>query len=175
MGRDGACAAGLGAGLGGGWLLGTKLGQATLAFFGLASEVQGLADGLPPGGKSVAGSEAKAAADAAQAAGRTNGAAAELRVGDKVFTDVSAGNTYRPAHPKVQEALDRIPAEQRSKYHGGCAEVGCLGQALDAGVNPAGGNSHAVKIRAEGKAAHGTFLEACNSCKALLDYFGVKH
>jgi len=121
------------------------------------------------------GAAAREAVDAAQAAGRTNGAAAELRVGDKVCTDVSTGGAPRAINPKVQDALNKIPAAERSPFHGACAEVGCLSKAADAGVNPAGGTSQAVKIRAAGKEAHGSFMDACSSCKALLDYFGVKH
>lgn len=175
VGNEGACVTAGTAFIGGGWLAGTKLGRATLAFFGFAAEIQGIADGAPLGGRGIAGAEAKGAADAAQAAGRTNGAAAELRVGDKVFTDVSTGGASRSINPKVQEALDKIPAAQRSPFHGACAEVGCLSKAADAGVNPAGGTSQAVRIRAPGKEAHGSFMDACSSCKALLDYFGVKH
>lgn len=124
---------------------------------------------------SARGAAAQEAANVAQAAGRTNGAAAELRVGDRVFTDVSTGGAQRAINPQVQKALDKIPPAQRSHYHGACAEVGCLSQAVNAGVNPAGGTSQAVRIRAPEKAAHGSFMDACDSCKALLDFFGVEH
>jgi hypothetical protein len=99
----------------------------------------------------------------------------QVRIGDKVFTDVSTGGAPRSINPSVQKALDKIPEAQRSPYHGACAEVGCLSQAKNAGVNPAGGSSQAVRIRADGKQAHGSFMDACSSCSALLDYFGVKH
>jgi RHS repeat-associated protein len=123
----------------------------------------------------IAGVSAKIAADAAQAGGRINGAAAELRIGKKIFTDVSTGGVPRANNPLVQSGLDKIPAAQRSLFHGGCAEVGCLNQAINSGVNPAGGASQAVRIRAEWKAAHGSLMEPCSSCQALLDYFGVKY
>src|SRR5262249_36407706 len=97
----------------------------------------------------------------------------ELKVGDRVFTDVSTGGAPRTLHPKVQEALDKVPPALRSPYHGACAEPGCLSQALNEGVNPSGGVSTAVKIRAPGKAAHGTRMPACSSCKAVNQAFGV--
>jgi uncharacterized protein RhaS with RHS repeats len=117
---------------------------------------------------------AEAAADAALAAGRTKGAAAELRIGDQVFTDVSSGGAARTLHPDVQAAYDRVPQSKRAPWHGHCAEGGCLSQALDAGVNPAGGTSRAVNIGTSGK-GHGTPKPTCSSCKDVLDQFGVNH
>ena len=124
-------------------------------------------------GKVAEGAAARAQAEAAQIAGRTNGTAAELRIGNEAFTDVSTGGQPRVLNPKVQQALDQVAKEDRSPYHGHCAEPGCISNALDAGKNVSGGSSYAVKIRAEGKAAHGTFIEACSSCQAVLEYFGV--
>jgi len=117
---------------------------------------------------------AETAANTARALGRTSGAAAELRVGSRVFTDVSTGGTARTLHPKVQAALDKVPQAQRAPWHGHCAEAGCLSQALEAGVNPAGGTSRAVNIGTSGK-GHGTPKPTCSSCKNVLDEFGVMH
>ena len=64
VGHEGACAAAGTAPLGGGWLIGTKLGRAMLALIGLGSEVQGMAEGVPSG-RGIAGLEAKGAAAAA--------------------------------------------------------------------------------------------------------------
>jgi RHS repeat-associated protein len=49
---------------------------------------------------------AEATADAARSAGRTSGAAAELRVGDRVFTDVSTGGAAR--HQRRRGAALRL-------------------------------------------------------------------
>ena len=117
---------------------------------------------------------AKAAADIAQQAGRASGAAAELRVNGQVFTDVSTGGAARDLHPSVKSGLDQVPLSQRAPWHGHCAEAGCVSQALEAGVNPAGGTSKAVNIGTSGK-GHGTPKPACTSCQHLLDQFGVKH
>ena len=59
-------------------------------------------------GAEVAAESAEAAADAARAAGRTSGAASELRVGDRVYTDVSTGGAPRTLHPNVQAVLDGV-------------------------------------------------------------------
>jgi RHS repeat-associated protein len=141
------------------------------AMFGLAGAG---AAGRANVGRVGAASSAEAAADIAQAAGRTSGAAAELRVGDKVFTDVSTGGAARTLHPEVKAALDKVPQSQRAPWHGHCAEAGCLSQALNSGVNPAGGTSRAVNIGNSGR-GHGTSKPACSSCKDVLNQFGVKH
>lgn len=120
----------------------------------------------------VAANTAEAVADAALAAGRTSGAAAELRVGGQVFTDVSTGGAPRVLNGSVQEALDSVPLAQRAPWHGACAEMGCLSQALDAGVNPAGGSIRAVAIGTSNP-GHGLPKAICSSCSAVLDDFGV--
>ncbi|WP_230390659.1 RHS repeat-associated core domain-containing protein [Reinekea sp. G2M2-21] len=113
---------------------------------------------------------AGSAADAALAAGKKSGAAAELRVGDKVFTGVSG---EKVAHnPQVTGALMGTPASARKPWHGGCAEIVCLDKALNAGVNPAGGTMKAVNIGVSGK-GHRTPKKICSSCNDVLDHFGV--
>ncbi|MDO8051427.1 NBR1-Ig-like domain-containing protein [Janthinobacterium sp. SUN211] len=65
VGHEGACAGGLGSLLGGGWLGTTKVGQVVLGLFGFGSQVQNMADGIPPTvipSVIVAGSKAEAAA-----------------------------------------------------------------------------------------------------------------
>jgi len=114
----------------------------------------------------------EAAADAALTAGRTSGAAAELRVGGQVFTDVSTGGAPRVLNGTVQQALDSVPLGQRAPWHGACAEMACLSQALDAGVNPAGGSIRAVAIGTSNP-GHGLPKVICSSCSAVLDVFGV--
>lgn len=113
---------------------------------------------------------AGSAADPALAAGKKSGAAAELRVGDKVFTGVSG---EKVAHnPQVTGVLMGTPATARKPWHGGCAEIVCLDKALNAGVNPAGGTMKAVNIGVFGK-GHGTPKKICSSCNDVLDHFGV--
>jgi hypothetical protein len=119
-----------------------------------------------------AANTAEAAADAALGAGRTSGAAAELRVGGQVFTDVSTGGAPRVLNGSVQEVLDAVPLAQRAPWHGACAEMGCLSQALNAGVSPAGGSIRAVAIGTSNP-GHGLPKVICTSCSAVLDVFGV--
>ena len=121
----------------------------------------------------VASTAAVNAADAAQAGGRTSGVAAGLRVGDQTFSDVSSGGMARVNQPGVQRALDNVPAAQRSAYHGACAEIGCLNQAAQAGVDPAGGTMSAVKIRRPGNPAHATPIAPCSTCKNVMNQLGV--
>jgi hypothetical protein len=120
----------------------------------------------------TAANTAEGAADAALAAGRTTGAAAELSVGGEVFTDVSTGGAPRVLIPAVQDALDAVPAAQRAPWHGACAEMGCLSQAFDAGVNPAGGSIRAVAIGSSNP-GHGLPKMICSSCSSVLDRIGV--
>lgn len=127
--------------------------------------------------QTMVGAAAVERANQAQAAGRTSGAAAELVVGERVFTDVSLQEGTRVLHEEVQKALSLVPESvQRSvPFHGYCAEPGCISQALNAGVDPRGGQSAAVRIRAIGHPKHGSIMEACPSCQAVLEFFGINH
>jgi len=118
------------------------------------------------------GGGAKEAADLALAGGRTSGAAAELRVGGRAFTDVSTGGAERVLHPEVQAALDSVPYGMRAPWHGACAEMGCLSQAFEAGLDPAGGIMHAVAIGTSNP-GHGLPKMICSSCMAVMEQFGV--
>lgn len=92
------------------------------AVIGTAVNLTGMRFGgsLGAGGRARSGlaaaESAEAAADSARAAGRTSGAAAELRVGDRVFVDVSTGGASRILHPQVQSALDGVPRGQRAPW-----------------------------------------------------------
>ncbi|CAI8926274.1 RHS repeat-associated core domain-containing protein [Pseudomonas sp. IT-196MI5] len=113
---------------------------------------------------------AEAAANAALSAGKKSGAAAELRVGNQVFTGISGESA--PHNPKVTGALMGTPGANRANWHGGCAEIVCLDKALNAGVDPAGGTSRAVNIGISGS-GHNTPKPACSSCRDIQKYFGV--
>lgn len=107
---------------------------------GLLAVVPGIPGGI---GLSIKGSRyadevantAESVADAAFAAGKKSGAAAELRVGDKVYTAVS-GEIVKP-----NDKLTGILMGNRGKradWHGGCAEIACLDKALNDGVDVSG-------------------------------------
>jgi YwqJ-like deaminase len=120
-----------------------------------------------------AGKSAESEANMALAAGKLRGAAAELRVGGRVFTDVST-DELRKFVPQLQAALDRLPMQERARWHGQCAEMGCLNQALKAGVNPEGGTSRAVAIGSSNP-GHGVLKMTCSSCRGVLKDFGVNY
>ena len=115
-------------------------------------------------------SSAEAAADAALAAGKRSGAAAELRIGNRIITGVSG--EVVPYNPKVTGALMGTPQTSRAKWHGGCAEIVCLDKAFNSGIDPAGGTSRAVNIGISGE-GHNTPKAACPSCRDVLKNFGV--
>jgi hypothetical protein len=68
-------------------------------------------------------------------------------------------------------AVDDLLAQQ-APWHGACAEMGCLSQALNVGVNPSGGSIRAVAI-GKSNPGHGLAKMVCSSCSAVLDDFGV--
>jgi RHS repeat-associated protein len=120
----------------------------------------------------TAAKTAEEAADAALAGGRTSGAAAELNAGGHTFVDVSTGGAERVLHPDVQAALDAVPAALRAPWHGACAEMGCISQALGAGVDPLGGTMRAVAIGSSNP-GHGLPKLICSSCMAVMERFGI--
>ena len=113
---------------------------------------------------------AESVADAAFSAGKRSGAAAELKVGDKVFTGVSG--EVVPHNPNVTGVLMGTPRSEREPWHGGCAEIVCLDKAQNAGVDPHGGVIRAVNIGISG-AGQNTPKVICNSCSNVLEHFGV--
>lgn len=114
---------------------------------------------------------ARQVADEQQAAGRTQGTAGSLETKDgKVHNSTSGQKAH---HPEVQRALDNVPQDQRSPYHGKCAEPGCISKSLESGSDPRGGNMETAKIRKPGNPQHGEPHEPCGTCKWLLDFFGI--
>ncbi|MEC3977796.1 DUF6531 domain-containing protein [Amycolatopsis sp. H20-H5] len=92
------------------------------------------------------------------------------------FTGASAKGADPVKHHKdVQEALDRVPPEQRTagNQHGRCGEPAALTEALNANVDPRGGTMSAVNVRSAGNEVHGTIKEPCSSCRHLLDQFNI--
>ena len=113
---------------------------------------------------------AEAAADAALASGKKSGAAAELTVGDKVYTGVSGEAVTH--NSKVTGALMGTPSSARKPWHGGCAEIVCLDKALNDGVDVSGGKMRAVNIGISGD-GHNTAKKICTSCNDVLNHLGV--
>jgi RHS repeat-associated protein len=146
-------------------------------YFGMSLATLGTGNAASTTGKlmsseveKLAAKSAEAAADAALAAGKRAGAAAELRVGDRVFTGVSGEAV--PQNSRVMGALMGTPSTARAPWHGACAEIACLEKALNAGVDPAGGTARAVNIGVSG-AGQNTPKAVCSSCADILRFFGV--
>ncbi|MCL7424173.1 DUF6531 domain-containing protein [Streptomyces sp. YS415] len=92
------------------------------------------------------------------------------------FTGASIkGGGNHNLHPDVQAAYDRVPLEVRpaGNQHGRCAEAEALSNAMNAGVDPRGGISAAVDVRAAGNPKHGAPKPPCSSCQHVLDQFGI--
>lgn len=116
----------------------------------------------------VSAKTAEAAADVALGVGRTTGAAAELTLGDRVHGRLDRGRAQDEQRSGAAGPAC-CPPPQRAPWHGACAEVGCLSQTLDAGVDPAGGTMRAVAI---GTSDPGHGLPKM-SCSDLLDTLGA--
>jgi RHS repeat-associated protein len=76
-------------------------------------------------------------------------------------------------HPSVQEALDAVPLDLRTPWHGMCVEPQCVSQMLSAGANPRGGVMSTALVRARGNPLHGTALPPCSSCQHVLRQFEI--
>ncbi|WP_160506791.1 DUF6531 domain-containing protein [Streptomyces sp. BA2] len=79
-------------------------------------------------------------------------------------------------HPEVQAAYDNVSAEARAKVggaHSKCGEAEALSNALHAGVDPRGGVSAAVNVRAPGNPAHNEIKPPCDSCAEVLEMFNI--
>jgi RHS repeat-associated protein len=160
------------------------LNTADGVFFVFAGPLVG---GLRAAGSSVAtgllaedatlGVTAAATADAAQAAGATRGVAAALRIGEQTFTDISSGaarqigNVPTPINRTIKTIIEGLP--ENAPFAGQCAEIGCLSQALNAGVNPSGGSVATAAIRAVGNPAQAVPVQPCVTCSQVLRYYGV--
>ncbi|TNH04333.1 PAAR domain-containing protein [Testudinibacter sp. TR-2022] len=113
---------------------------------------------------------AEKSADIALSNGKLRGAAAELKVNGRTYTDISGSNT--PMHPSMQTALDNVPIKERAPWHGYCAEIGCMNQALYAGQSLKGARGRAVNIGTSGK-GHNTPKKPCSTCSNVATQLGV--
>ncbi|MFI9235898.1 YwqJ-related putative deaminase [Streptomyces sp. NPDC053079] len=93
-------------------------------------------------------------------------------------------------HPAVQEFLDSLPADQRERYIGTCAESALVSdqfRALDSERHDGrtttlaealphfqGAIIMSRKIRPDGDPEHGQPTRPCRSCTALLEALGVQ-
>jgi len=127
---------------------------------------EALEPGLPQSKRSAEG-----AGDTALRNGRREGAAAELARDGEVLTTGVSGKPV-PHNDQVTGVLMGTPRKNRAQWHGGCAEVGCVDKALNAGIDVAGTRIRAVNVGTSG-GGHNTPKEICSSCQYLLDYFRI--
>ncbi|MER6999031.1 RHS repeat-associated core domain-containing protein [Streptomyces sp. NPDC000410] len=62
---------------------------------------------------------------------------------------------------------------EQTGHHGGCAEIGCIAQAMEAGDMVRGSQSLAMTHKPFGNLRNRTLLPACGSCRALMSRLGV--
>jgi hypothetical protein len=119
--------------------------------------------------------------------------AAALSIRDEVLTCTAARGEQPPAlHPIVQDFLDALPAGQRERFTGRCAEAVLISRHLTAVEGTRGkrasrkpltqgearkalrgGRLTARRIREDGDPSHGAYVPPCRSCAPLLAQFGV--
>lgn len=119
--------------------------------------------------------------------------AAALSIRDEVLTCTGAKGDQPPVlHPIVQEFLDALPASQRERFTGRCAEPVLISRHLaaveaqrskrasrrpltqgEARKALRGAKLTARRIREDGDPAHGSYAPPCRSCTPLLAHFGV--
>jgi YwqJ-like deaminase len=110
-----------------------------------------------------------AALEGAVDAGARRGTAGALETEAGVFTDVSVNPATRgPLNSALEDILDSTPVAERAPWHGACAEVGCVNQALNQGVDVSGARSVAVDIKT------GIIKDPCSSCQYMLNKLGIK-
>ncbi|MEU2778986.1 DUF6531 domain-containing protein [Streptomyces sp. NPDC007162] len=97
---------------------------------------------------------------------------------DQVFHGASLkGGGSHNLHPDVQAAYDRVPQAIKATVggaHAKCGEAEALSDAMKAGVDPRGGVSAAVNVRAPGNPMHNTPKPPCASCQHVLNQLGVR-
>lgn len=120
--------------------------------------------------------------------------AAALSIREEVLTCTGAKGDRPPVlHPIVQEFLDALPAAQRERFTGRCAEPVLISRHLSAVEAQRGKRASrrpltqsearkalrgakltARRIREDGDPAHGAYVPPCRSCAPLLAHFGVR-
>jgi hypothetical protein len=120
--------------------------------------------------------------------------AAALSIRDEVLTCTAAKGEQAPElHPIVRDFLDALPAGQRERFTGRCAEAVLISRHLTAveanrGKRASrkpltqgearkalrGAKVTARRIREDGDPTHGVYVPPCRSCAPLLAHFGVR-
>lgn len=91
--------------------------------------------------------------------------------GDSAFRSTSGAK--EALHPRLVEALDRIPADDRSPFHGKCAEINAVDDALSAKARLKDSVMRTMKVRPSSHPEHGASHGPCASCARVLEDFGI--
>ncbi|SCL21601.1 YwqJ-like deaminase [Micromonospora nigra] len=114
--------------------------------------------------------------------------AGALLVDGTVHTHTSIRGDIAPdLHPVIRRFLHELPADQRERFAGWCAETVLLSDRLHAAEADGppltatrarallwGAKVRVTRIREDGDPRHGEVQPPCRSCAALLDWFGVE-
>jgi hypothetical protein len=90
------------------------------------------------------------------------------------FKGASAG-PWVEFHPRMQEALDRVPAAERFEFHGKCAEIRVIDDALRRGGRLKDSVIQTRRVRRLGHPEHGRPAPPCDSCRAVLEQFEIHY
>ena len=103
------------------------------------------------------------------------GAASEMDLDGTTYRDYSKALDEDSLPQELKDALDSVPVDEREKWHGRCAEIGCLQSVLSDRLDPRGGIIRAgnIKNKKKGHGGPGTKKRPCSSCSHVLEYFGV--
>ena len=114
--------------------------------------------------------------------------AGALLDGNEIYAHTSVRGDLAPElHPVVLRFFNALPAQERERFTGWCAEASLVSDQLyaaqAAGQQVTATTARAVlwgtkirvtRVREAGDPAHGTSQPPCRSCAALLDWFGVE-
>ncbi len=115
-------------------------------------------------------------------------AAGALLLGGTVHTHTSIRGDAAPAlHPVLRKLIDDLPAEQRERFAGRCAETVLISDRLYAAEETPGSLTamaarsllwgavvQVVRVREDGDPLNGKPQPPCRTCSALFDYFGIE-
>jgi len=77
-------------------------------------------------------------------------------------------------HSDLAAALNGVPASARRDWHGECAEIDSMNQALHDGRALTGGAMTTARVRGPNSSSHGSSIAPCGSCTPILTQFGVR-
>lgn len=86
---------------------------------------------------------------------------------------IGGSGFYGPIDMRTQAALDAVPNNLRSPFHGFCAEISCLSNAT--GMDLSGATISTSKVRGLQSTQHGIPHEPCPSCTHVLNQLGVEY